>query len=177
MQVVPSGGQICNQCKWRHLVAKFATYASGAIWWPNLHLMQVASSGGQICNKCKWCHVVAKFNPSYGDNFWVRCASGNVCLLGYWMCHLTVTLLPSLNSSLSGSFSFTCVPFQVLGFKHCNRYFGFGRLRKPFYGQTSIWTGFHKMLFSTLINVADIAVVIMKIYSFNNPHWNYCRHL
>ena len=49
MQVVPSGGQICNQCKWRHLVAKFATNASGAIWWPNLQLMQVAPSGGQIC--------------------------------------------------------------------------------------------------------------------------------
>ena len=26
------------------------TYASGAIWWPNLQLMQVAPSGGQICN-------------------------------------------------------------------------------------------------------------------------------
>ena len=28
----------------------------------------------------KWCHVVAKFNPSYGVNFWVRCASVNVFL-------------------------------------------------------------------------------------------------
>ena len=45
MQVVPSGGQICNQCKWRHLVAKFETNASGAIWWPNLQLIQVAPSG------------------------------------------------------------------------------------------------------------------------------------
>ena len=42
MQVAPFGGPICNQCKWRHLVAKFATNASGAIWWPNLELMQVA---------------------------------------------------------------------------------------------------------------------------------------
>ena len=48
MQVVPSGGQICNQCKWRHLVAKFGTNASGAIWWPILQLMQVAPSGGQF---------------------------------------------------------------------------------------------------------------------------------
>jgi len=48
MQVVPSGGQIRNQCKWRHLVAKFATKVSGAIWWPNLQLMQVVPSGGQI---------------------------------------------------------------------------------------------------------------------------------
>ena len=50
MQVVPSGGQIFNQCKWRHLVAKIGTNASGAIWWPNLQLMQVAPSGGQIWN-------------------------------------------------------------------------------------------------------------------------------
>ena len=42
-----------SQCKWRNLVAKFATIVS---------------------------HVVAKFNPSYGVNFWVRCASGNVFL-------------------------------------------------------------------------------------------------
>ena len=34
MQVAPSGGQICNLCKWRHLVANFATNASGTIWWP-----------------------------------------------------------------------------------------------------------------------------------------------
>ena len=45
MQVVLSRGQICNQCKWRHLVAKFGTNASGAIWWPNLELMQVAGAG------------------------------------------------------------------------------------------------------------------------------------
>ena len=68
------------QCKWCHLVAKFETNASGAIWWPNLQLKQMAASGGQTCNQCKWCHVVAKFNPSHGDNFWVRCASGNVSL-------------------------------------------------------------------------------------------------
>ena len=31
-QVAPSGDQIWNYCKWRHLVAKFWTDASGAIW-------------------------------------------------------------------------------------------------------------------------------------------------
>jgi len=41
MKVPPSGGQICNLCKWRHLVAKFATNTSGAIWWSNLQLKQV----------------------------------------------------------------------------------------------------------------------------------------
>ena len=30
MQVVLSGDQFRNQCKWRHLVAKFASNASGA---------------------------------------------------------------------------------------------------------------------------------------------------
>ena len=44
MQVAPSGGQICNYCKWCHLVVKFATDTSGAIWWPNLQLMQVMES-------------------------------------------------------------------------------------------------------------------------------------
>ena len=32
--VVPPGGQISYLCKWRHLVAKFLTNASGATWWP-----------------------------------------------------------------------------------------------------------------------------------------------
>ena len=41
MQVTPYGGQICNLCKWRHLVDKCATNASGAIWWTILQLMQV----------------------------------------------------------------------------------------------------------------------------------------
>ena len=113
--MVPSCGQICNQCKWRHLVAKFATNASSAIWWPNLQLMQVAPSGGwpnlllmqvapsggQICNPCKWCHIVAKFNPSYGVNFWVRCASGNVFLTGG-------------NPPLIGGASVTVVIFYLL---------------------------------------------------------------
>ena len=43
MQVVPSGGQICNQWKWHHLVAKFGTNPNGATWRPNLQLIQVAS--------------------------------------------------------------------------------------------------------------------------------------
>ena len=37
---MPSGGQIWNQYKWCHLVAMFATNASGAIWWPNLQPIQ-----------------------------------------------------------------------------------------------------------------------------------------
>ena len=33
MPVAPSGGQIWNRCKWRHLVAKFSTIANDAIWY------------------------------------------------------------------------------------------------------------------------------------------------
>ena len=47
MQVAPIGGQICNSCKWRHLVDNFATDASGASWWPTLQSVQVAPSGDQ----------------------------------------------------------------------------------------------------------------------------------
>ena len=87
IQVVPSGGQIWNNCKWSHLVVIFATNESGVIWWPNLQLIQVAPSlwlnsqlmqvapswwpnlqlmhvapsGGQIFKLCKWRHLVAKF--------------------------------------------------------------------------------------------------------------------
>ena len=53
MQVTPSGGQYFNSCKWRHLVAKFGTNASGAtISWRD--------------------------NSSLDAIPWVRCASGNV---------------------------------------------------------------------------------------------------
>ena len=69
MQVMPSGGQIWNSCKWRHLVGKFATNVIGTIWWSKLESickwcirwqnwqpMQVAPSGGQICNQFKKFH-------------------------------------------------------------------------------------------------------------------------
>ena len=42
MQVAPSGGQICDQCKWRHLVVKFATNVRGAMLL--LNLLQVTES-------------------------------------------------------------------------------------------------------------------------------------
>ena len=35
----PPEDQILNQSKWCHLVAKFATNASDAIWWTNLRLL------------------------------------------------------------------------------------------------------------------------------------------
>ena len=47
-----------------HLVAKFATYANGAIWWSNLQLIQVAPN--------------MQPNACHGVNLWVCCASGNV---------------------------------------------------------------------------------------------------
>ena len=48
MQVAPSGGQICNLCKWCHLVANFATYASGAMLSPNLVHVTKSISGSVV---------------------------------------------------------------------------------------------------------------------------------
>ena len=50
MQVAPPDDQILNQSKLCHLVAKYTTNTSGAIWWSNLQLMQMVPSGGQIFN-------------------------------------------------------------------------------------------------------------------------------
>ena len=50
MQVPPPDDQMLNQSKLCHLVAKYATYAGGAIWWLNLQLIHVVPSGGQIFN-------------------------------------------------------------------------------------------------------------------------------
>ena len=41
-----------KKCKC-HLVVKYGTNASGAIWWANLQLMQLVPSGDQIWNQCK----------------------------------------------------------------------------------------------------------------------------
>ena len=49
---------------WRNLVAKLATSASVAIWWPDLEPMQVAPPDDQILNKCKWCHLVAQLSAN-----------------------------------------------------------------------------------------------------------------
>ena len=48
MQIVPSGGQMCNECKWRHLVAKFAIDASGAMLLPNLIHVTESISGSVV---------------------------------------------------------------------------------------------------------------------------------
>ena len=59
MQVAPPVEQICNHCKYLHVVAN--------IWkqWMRLHMAklssckwQVAPSSGQICNQFKWRHLV-----------------------------------------------------------------------------------------------------------------------
>ena len=74
MQVVPSGGHVCNQCKWCHLVVKYGTNASGAIWWANLQLMQLAPSGGQIWNQSKWCTLWPNWQPMQ-----VAPSGGQIC--------------------------------------------------------------------------------------------------
>ena len=51
MRVTQPGGQLWNQAmQVTPPDDQIGTYASGAIWWPNLELMQVVPSGGQFCN-------------------------------------------------------------------------------------------------------------------------------
>ena len=47
MQLTQLSAHLCKQCKWRHLVAKFASHTSGALC--------------QICKSYKWCPLVVKF--------------------------------------------------------------------------------------------------------------------
>ena len=55
MQEAPSGGQICNKCKWRHLVAKIATNVSVAMLLPSLIQVTESISGSVV--------PLAMFNP------------------------------------------------------------------------------------------------------------------
>ena len=48
MQVAPFGGQICNFLKWLHLVAKFATNASGVMLLLNLIQFTESISGSVV---------------------------------------------------------------------------------------------------------------------------------
>ena len=126
MQVAPSGGQIWNYCKWRHVVAKFGTNSSGAIWWSNLELMLTRRhwiygdlfgfTVQVIWNYCNWRHLVAKFGTNasgaiwwsnlelmlpcghwiYGDLFWIYC-TGDFLL----------------------DFSFLLLDFWVIFLMHC----------------------------------------------------------
>ena len=49
------------------VLAKFATNASGAIWWQNMQLMQVAPPGAQNWNQCKLYYRLAKFGTNASD--------------------------------------------------------------------------------------------------------------
>ena len=95
-------------CKWRHLVAKFATNSSGAIYWPTLQLVQVVSSAGLIC---EWCHLMAKFETNvnvvmwllcHGANFGVHCASGNIFLDFCAAVYFSLILSKVLSSVVNG---------------------------------------------------------------------------
>ena len=58
-----SGGKIWNSCKWCHLVVKFITSASGAIWWSNLEPMLVGTPDD---------HLVAIFATNSSAAIWWR---------------------------------------------------------------------------------------------------------
>ena len=71
------------QHKLRNLVAKFETNASGAIWWPNLHLMQVtASISGSVVPLAMFLELVR-----------------DLCLNNHLKEHLRERALPSSSSS------------------------------------------------------------------------------
>ena len=75
MQVVPSGGKICNFCKWRHLVAKFATNARGATLWTSLLMINVCYTYLH-CALCKGSIVT-----SYVTRLWhLNCGKCNIKL-------------------------------------------------------------------------------------------------
>ena len=149
MQLAPSGGQIFNLCKWHHLVAKFATYASGAIWWPNLQIMQVAPSGGQICNLCKLHHLVPKFATYASGTIWWP----KLQVMQLW-CHLKAQ-----RSRIHGDrFSTDNVCIFSLVFL----YFGSRLLIAP-----RVWSGaqtFH--LASKLQNCARFIIVLDPVLAF-----------
>ena len=50
MQVTQPGGQVCNLCKWRHMMANIKTNANDLIETKTMELMQVAPTGDQIFN-------------------------------------------------------------------------------------------------------------------------------
>ena len=52
MHVAPSGGQIWNLCKWRHLVNNFATNANCATWWSKLEPMLIFSWRDNSSYRC-----------------------------------------------------------------------------------------------------------------------------
>ena len=54
MQVAPSGGHFCNKGRWRHLMANFATNASGVILWPKLEPMRIALQFGTYASGVIW---------------------------------------------------------------------------------------------------------------------------
>ena len=74
-------------CMWCHLLANFATNSSGATWRPNLYLMQVAPSGGHASSAKLEPMEVAFFVAGEMTQVkeaipWVRCASGNIYIVG-----------------------------------------------------------------------------------------------
>ena len=116
--------------KWLNLVGKFATSASGAIWWSNLQIMQVAPSGGQIWNLCKWCHLVTIFATNASGAIWwpILQLSKWRQLVAKFVTNVSgAILLPSsiqVTESISGSvvplaMFFGCLPLHPKSYGDC----------------------------------------------------------
>ena len=85
------GHSICNQCKWRHLVANFETNAHSTIWGTNLELLSNASRATwwpkvETKESFIWIFLSTELAGFVAGEIiqvietipWVFCASGNV---------------------------------------------------------------------------------------------------
>ena len=101
MQVAPLGDQILNQCKWRHLVAKFETGEQILKLKPlakNLQLMRLALPISQICNQRKWCHLVPWWPHFLTEK--VAPPGGKICNWCKW-CHLVAKFVTKARGYLA----------------------------------------------------------------------------
>ena len=88
----PLGGPIYNWCKWRHLVAKFATDASSATWWPHLY------NGPRVLRNI--------FKPKL---FQIDFSQNQMALLA-----LVIILLTEADTCTSDKFCHQMVPFALV---------------------------------------------------------------
>ena len=104
-----------NQCKWRHLVAKFITNASDASCWPNFQPMQVAPPGAKIGTNTSEATFkliyVRKNNLSYRVN-----TLGPLCL---WQCEIWASVLAFWDCFHHASSQFVVCKYMTGRGAHC----------------------------------------------------------
>ena len=124
MQVVPPGGQISYQCKYRHLVAEFQTNACGTIYLLNLLAIRCLKLWCQpmgplcLCQRlwqCFFMYAFISFQPistsRYRDQllrFWQWASRKNI-----WSVARLLSLLVALGGSNNGTACLT-IPAQSI---------------------------------------------------------------